>query len=164
VLLVGWPIARLITTAPSPRGVAPPPRQAVYRVLVVAQIAVTVALAAAAGLLAQSLASVRRQHPGFSVDRFVAVSGAIASQDLRSGDRRTERSRDREAAQRAPLPLRRSSARIKLSEALSLEKRNRRSAVASGAESAPILRSARRRRARGRTLSDRDVGRPEWLS
>ena len=75
-LLAGWPIVRLMTAAPSPRGIAPPPRQAVYRVLVVSQVAVTVALAAAAGLLAQSLASLRSQHPGFSIARvFVADIG-----------------------------------------------------------------------------------------
>jgi predicted permease len=76
VLVAGWPIARLIMAAPAPRGVAPPARQAVYRVLVVSQVAITMALAAAAGLLAQSLTSVRRQHPGFSADRvFVADLG-----------------------------------------------------------------------------------------
>ena len=73
VLVAGWPIARLIMAAPAPRGVAPPARQAVYRVLVVSQVAITMALAAAAGLLAQSLTSVRRQHPGFSVDRVFAA-------------------------------------------------------------------------------------------
>lgn len=76
VILTAWPIMRLIMTAPSPRGVAARPRPLVYRVLVVSQIAVTVALVAAAGLLAQSLNSVQRQDPGFAIDRvFVADIG-----------------------------------------------------------------------------------------
>lgn len=75
-LLSGWPILRLILDSPAPRGAAQPPRSAIYRVLVVAQIAVTVALAAAAGLLAQSLWSVRQRDPGFAIDRtFVADVG-----------------------------------------------------------------------------------------
>ena len=76
LMLTGWPIARLITAAPTPRGMAIGPRPLVYRVLVVSQIAVTVALAAAAGLLEQSLQSVQRRDPGFSLDRvFVADIG-----------------------------------------------------------------------------------------
>ena len=75
-ILTAWPIARLIMSAPAPRGMAARPRGFVYRALVVAQIAVTVALVVAAGLLAQSLQSVSRQDPGFAIDGvFVADIG-----------------------------------------------------------------------------------------
>ena len=75
-ILTAWPIARLIMAAPAPRGMAARPRGFVYRALVVAQIAVTVALVVAAGLLAQSLQSVSRQDPGFAIDGvFVADIG-----------------------------------------------------------------------------------------
>jgi predicted permease len=67
-MLTGWPIVRLIAAAPSPRGTTPPPRAAVYRVLVVSQVAVTVALVAAAGLLGQSLETVRHRDTGFAID------------------------------------------------------------------------------------------------
>jgi putative ABC transport system permease protein len=80
ILLAGWPMARLVMAAPSPRGVAARPRGHVYRVLIVSQVAVTVALAAAAALLAQSLAAVRSQRPGFAIDRvLVADVGLPAS-------------------------------------------------------------------------------------
>ena len=69
LLLAGWPAARMMTAAPMPRSVAAPPRQGIYRVLVVSQVAITVALATAAGLLTQSFQAVRRQHPGFTLDR-----------------------------------------------------------------------------------------------
>src|SRR6185503_19356290 len=70
----GWPIARLIMSAPSPRGVAARPRTAVYRVLVISQVAITVALVAAAGLLGQSLQTLRQRDTGFAVDD-VLVAG-----------------------------------------------------------------------------------------
>jgi putative ABC transport system permease protein len=80
VMLTAWPIARLIMSAPTPRGIAARPRGLVYRVLVVSQIAVTVALVVVAGLLAQSLQSVRRQEPGFAVENvFVADIGFPSS-------------------------------------------------------------------------------------
>src|SRR6185436_4577725 len=73
-------IVRLITAAPSPRGAVAPPRSLVYRALVVTQLAITVALVAAAGLLAQSLQVVLRQDPGFALDRvLVADIGLPAS-------------------------------------------------------------------------------------
>ena len=79
-ILTGWPIVRLITAAPSPRGAVAPPRSLVYRALVVTQLAITVALVAAAGLLAQSLQVVLRQDPGFALDRvLVADIGLPAS-------------------------------------------------------------------------------------
>jgi putative ABC transport system permease protein len=68
VALVGWPTVRLLMTAPSPRGIAVQPRGIVYRVLVIAQIAMTTALVITAALLAQSLRSVRGQDTGFAID------------------------------------------------------------------------------------------------
>jgi predicted permease len=79
-ILTGWPIARLITAAPSPRGAVAPPRSFVYRALVVSQLAITVALAAAAGLLGQSLQAIQHQDPGFALDHLlVADIGLPAS-------------------------------------------------------------------------------------
>jgi predicted permease len=79
VILTAWPMMRLILSAPSPRGVAARPRSLVYRVLIVAQVAATVALVAAAALLSQSLDSIRRQDTGFRVQNiFVATVGLPA--------------------------------------------------------------------------------------
>ena len=73
-VLTGWPIVRLITAAPTPRGAVPPSRSRVYRALVVSQVAVTVALVAMAALLTQSLASVERRDPGFITDRVLIAN------------------------------------------------------------------------------------------
>jgi predicted permease len=79
VLLTIWPIVRLLRAPSAPRGAVTAPSQLVYRALVVSQIAVTVALVAAAGLLGQSLYSVQRRHAGFALDRvFVADVGLPA--------------------------------------------------------------------------------------
>jgi predicted permease len=79
-ILAGWPLMRLITAAPSPRGAVAPPRSLVYRALVVSQVAITVALVAAAGLLAKSLQNVQHQDAGFAIDHvFVADIGLPAS-------------------------------------------------------------------------------------
>jgi predicted permease len=67
-MLAGWPMARLMLATPLPRGTAAGPRSAVHRELVVSQLAITVALAAAAGLLGQSLWAVRVQPTGFAID------------------------------------------------------------------------------------------------
>ncbi len=77
VMLAGWPIARLIGAARMPRGVAVRPRGLVYRALVVAQVAVTVALAVAGALLGQSLTTVNRQHPGFAIDDVLVAGIAL---------------------------------------------------------------------------------------
>jgi predicted permease len=69
----GWPVARLLLSPPSPRGVALEGRARVYRVLVVAQVAMAVALTSAAGLLARSLHSIERQDPGFSIERVLVA-------------------------------------------------------------------------------------------
>ncbi|MEZ5316743.1 MAG: FtsX-like permease family protein, partial [Vicinamibacterales bacterium] len=63
-----WPVGRASAADPAPRGTAAAPRRAVYRALVVAQIAVTVPLVVAAALLAQSLWSVRGRDAGFAID------------------------------------------------------------------------------------------------
>ena len=73
-MLTGWPIVRLLAAAPSPRGTTAAPRATVYRVLVISQVAITVALVAAAGLLGQSLQTVRQRDTGFVVDD-VLVAG-----------------------------------------------------------------------------------------
>jgi predicted permease len=77
VMLAGWPIARLVGAARMPRGVAARPRGLVYRALVVAQVAVTVALAVAGALLGQSLTTVNRQDPGFAVENVLVAAIAL---------------------------------------------------------------------------------------
>lgn len=69
MLMIGWPIARVLLSPPMSRGTIAGQRQLIYRVLVVAQVAVTMALVASAGLLGQSLYAVQRRDPGFDVDR-----------------------------------------------------------------------------------------------
>jgi putative ABC transport system permease protein len=68
VALASWPVWRLVAGASAPRGMLARPRSRVYRGLVIAQVAVTVALAVAAGLLGRSLAAVRTQDVGFAID------------------------------------------------------------------------------------------------
>jgi putative ABC transport system permease protein len=68
-----WPIVRL-TRAPASRGVAAGGRRFVFRGLVVAQVAVTAALAVAAALLTQSLGTVRRGDPGFVIDNVLVTT------------------------------------------------------------------------------------------
>ena len=78
-ILTGWPIVRLIAGAPTPRGAVAPPRNLVYRMLVVSQLAITVALVSCAGLLAQSLQAVQNRDAGFATDRvLVATLGLLA--------------------------------------------------------------------------------------
>ena len=78
-----WPIRRLVMLAPAPRGVPDRPRRTIYRVLVVSQISVAVALIAAAGLLSRSLQSVRSEDPGFDIENvFVATIGLPSPQPL----------------------------------------------------------------------------------
>lgn len=68
LLLAAWPLAKLASVALSPRGDAARPRPLVYRGLVMAQVAATMALTVAAGLLTESLWSVRDRDPGFVID------------------------------------------------------------------------------------------------
>jgi predicted permease len=80
-VLAGWPIARIVSASPSPRGTVPSSRSAVHRVLVAAQVAITVALVTAAGLLGQSLRTIERRDTGFSLARtLVADIGLPAAQ------------------------------------------------------------------------------------
>ncbi len=76
VMIAAWPVVRLTSTAPAPRGVAVRGRSAVYRTLVVSQIAMAVALTSAAMLLARSFNSVRAERTGFEIeDVLVATIG-----------------------------------------------------------------------------------------
>ncbi|HSK08077.1 MAG TPA: ADOP family duplicated permease, partial [Vicinamibacterales bacterium] len=76
IIMTAWPIGRLVSSAPAPRGLPAKAGGAVYRLLVVSQLSVAVALVAVAGLLSQSLQSVRGQDPGFDIrDVFVADIG-----------------------------------------------------------------------------------------
>ena len=76
-IVSAWPIARLLVAPPSPRGTTSPERGTVYRVLVVAQIAMAVALTSAAGLLGRSLQTVERQNLGFSPERVLVADIGI---------------------------------------------------------------------------------------
>jgi predicted permease len=71
--MAAWPIVRLLRSGPAPRGAASGPRGPVFRVLVVAQVSVTIALAVSAALLVQSLWSVESEDPGFLIDGIVAT-------------------------------------------------------------------------------------------
>ena len=78
LLVTAWPIARLLASAPAPRGVAPRASGVVYRALVVSQIAVAVPLAVAAVLLGRSLSAIRGVDAGFTVENvFVADVGLV---------------------------------------------------------------------------------------
>jgi predicted permease len=73
LMMTAWPIGRLVRTAPAPRGVAEQPRGTVYRVLVVAQVALAVMLIASAGLLSQSLLSVQSVDPGVVIENVLVA-------------------------------------------------------------------------------------------
>ena len=73
LLIAAWPVGHLLRSGPAPRGVAGRARGRVFRVLVVAQASVTIALVVSAALLVQSLWSVRAEDPGFLVDGVVAA-------------------------------------------------------------------------------------------
>jgi predicted permease len=71
--LAAWPVVRL-ARAPASRGVAAGGRRFIFRGLVVAQVAVTAALAVAAALLTQSLGTVRGGDPGFVIDNVLVTT------------------------------------------------------------------------------------------
>jgi predicted permease len=73
IVMTAWPIHRLVSSAPAPRGLPEQARGAVYRLLVVSQISVAMALVAVAGLLAQSLQSVRNRDLGFEIDNVLVA-------------------------------------------------------------------------------------------
>ena len=86
LIMTAWPIHRLRSSAPAPRGVPERARSAVYRGLVVSQVAATVALVVVAALLAQSLSAVRGREPGFRLDGvFVADLGLPSAQPIDAG-------------------------------------------------------------------------------
>lgn len=103
LLLAAWPLARLPRATPAPRGVSSPARSRTYRGLVVAQLAVTVALVAAATLLAQSLYTVRAIDPGFVVDG-VAVTDVTLPVTGYHGPRDVVQAEDRVLAAIAAAP------------------------------------------------------------
>jgi putative ABC transport system permease protein len=95
--LAAWPIARLVGVGASPRAaVTIAPRRTVYRTLVAAQVAITVALVVCAGLLAQSFSAVQRQDPGFVVDGVLTADVALSPQyrDARSLESAARRVQD----------------------------------------------------------------------
>ena len=78
LVFTAWPITRLVARTPLPRGAALPSRGIVYRVLVVTQVGLTMALVPAAALLAQSLRSVERQDLGFAVNNVLVADVGLA--------------------------------------------------------------------------------------
>lgn len=102
VMIAGWPVARLLRTARMPRGTAAAPRRLVYRALVVGQVAVTVALAVAGGLLGQSLTTITRQHPGFVIDGVLTATIALPATSADAGQ--VTRAEQRALAALAALP------------------------------------------------------------
>jgi predicted permease len=72
-LVAAWPLAQLRRSGPAPRGVAGESRPRVFRVLLVTQVSVTVALAVSAALLVRSLLNVRSNDPGYLVDGIVTA-------------------------------------------------------------------------------------------
>jgi len=78
-MMMAWPIHRLVSSAPAPRGLPETARGRVYRVLVVSQISAAMALAVVAGLLSQSLHSVRDQDPGFDIRNVLVADVGLPS-------------------------------------------------------------------------------------
>jgi predicted permease len=74
-----WPVQRLVKSSPAPRGVPEGTRGHVYRVLVISQISVAVALVSAAGLLSRSLHAVRSQSTGFTIDNVLVAQIGVPS-------------------------------------------------------------------------------------
>jgi putative ABC transport system permease protein len=73
VMLTIWPIVRLVRATPAMRGTPGRPRRMVYRVLVVSQVALAIAVTTAASLLGRSLQFVEHQNPGFAIDRVLVA-------------------------------------------------------------------------------------------
>lgn len=78
-LVSGWPVMRLLVSAPSPRGSVPRSRARVYAALVVIQIAIAVAMTSAAGLLGRSLQSIEQRPPGFDPARLLVADIGLRS-------------------------------------------------------------------------------------
>jgi putative ABC transport system permease protein len=82
--LTAWPLAQARSAvSPAPRGNTPLARSFVFRALVVVQIALAMALVAAAALLQQSLNAVRAQDAGFTVDRVLVGNVTLAGPTYR---------------------------------------------------------------------------------
>ena len=79
IALAAWPFVRATgSTAVAPRGNPSIARSAAFRVVVVAQVAIAVALVASAALLQQSLDTVREQDAGFVTDRVLVGEVTLA--------------------------------------------------------------------------------------
>jgi putative ABC transport system permease protein len=89
-----WPVLRLSTLSPSPRGTRLPARTRVYWWMVTGQVAVGVALAVTAALLGESLSSLRARAPGFVIDGVVAVDVAVGGRGPASIEQATRLERD----------------------------------------------------------------------
>jgi putative ABC transport system permease protein len=89
----GWPVARLLASPASLRGAAPQGRGAVYRLLVVAQVAIAIALTFSAGLLGRSLLSVEREAPGFSMERVLVADVGLPRRGAPDARRNAETER-----------------------------------------------------------------------
>ena len=77
IVFTAWPVSRLIAGNTLPRGVAPGSRGLAHRTLVVAQVALTMGLVPAAGMLGQSLRTVQDQDPGFDLERVLVASVSL---------------------------------------------------------------------------------------
>lgn len=87
MLFIAWPVSRLLSHAPMPRGVAARSRGVVYRAFVVLQVALTMGLVPTAALLTQSLQRVERQDPGFRIaDVLIAEIGLPLSRNAAPRD------------------------------------------------------------------------------
>lgn len=84
--LAAWPVMRVWRSAPAPRGVAPRPRAAVYRALVVGQVAAALVLTAAAGLLARSLDLIRAQPAGFAIEPILVGEVGLSPLDTTTAE------------------------------------------------------------------------------
>ena len=87
LVITVWPIRKLVILAPAPRGIPERPRGTIYRVLVISQVSVAVALIAAAGLLSRSLQSVRSEDPGFDIENVLVAEMGLPTPSLLDGRR-----------------------------------------------------------------------------
>jgi predicted permease len=71
--IAAWPVGRLLRSGPAPRGVTGRRRASLFRVLVIAQVSVTIALTVSAARLVQSLWAVRSEPAGFLIDGVVVT-------------------------------------------------------------------------------------------
>jgi predicted permease len=77
VTFIGWPAVRLLRSGPAPRGVVEGNRGAVYRGLVISQVALGMTLITIAGLLGRSLRSVEDQDTGFGIENVLVGNVAL---------------------------------------------------------------------------------------